>query len=436
MEYKFDWVKSEHLSLDWLQGWFLTSSLTDIFAALTEIGFDADQFVYYYDMNTRFYRDTFSYAPALGDIRIMYNSITKEWHSAEDPFLWSDSKFVDHKISLHSKKNVKYKLENIMLPAFEPTDDESYNQHFYISVSGDGLRYLRENNLYVPFLRVLRLFDFHCTRLDIALDIYDEKNGIVDLIDRSFMFEKDVSDTMVTTHMSRCSNIRRYTNAYPDRRNSFALSFGDHGSFSGMFRLYDKLHEMLFGPSSRITKEYVKDLNYWYRFELEAHSDFAWSLFNYIVDECEFNLAPSFVLISDRLFKLRTANWSDSTTSRYEINEFYASFLSYIIQNIEFADKFEILKRDKREDGWRLYVLNMAKVFYAINYCLSREFVSDIESFVTSGYASFANDLDYKLKCSSFKDYYLLLGKDLFINDDTLKSKCDIFNLRDLSEVC
>lgn len=435
MKYNFDWVKSENFSLDWLQGHFEVSSLTDIFSAFSEIGFDADSFVYYYDMNSRFYRDTFTYAPAMGDIRIMYNAMEKDWHSASDPFMWTDSNNVDHRIALHSKAYCKYELQNFMLPSFEVTDREELNQHFYLSVSGDGLRFLRKENLYIPFLKVLRAFDFHCTRLDIALDIYDKDNGLVNLIDEAFMYVDGQSETMVTTYMQRSKNIRRYTNTYGFDRpnpNTFALSFGNHGSSSGMLRIYDKLHEMLYGNNSRVTKNYVSDIDYWYRYELEAHNDFAWNLFNYIIDECEFNLAPAFVLISDRLFKLRIANWNDTHHERYEIHDFYAAFLTHIIQNIEFADKLEIQTRTKREDSWRLYVLNMCKVFFAINKCLASEWIDDVSNFVEKGSTSFEYDVDLKMKCSSFKDYYLKLGSELYYKDDDLISRVEAFNLRDV----
>lgn len=88
-----------------------------------------------------------------------------------------------------------------------------------------------------------------------------------------------------------------------------------------------------------------------------------------------------------------------------------------------------MIKRSKREDSWRYYVLNMCKVFFAIHQCLSREFVVDIDEFFSDGRFRFFADKLICNNCSSFRDYYLDLGADLYYKDEKLISRCEAFRL-------
>lgn len=426
----FDYVKSENISMDWLQGHLNASSLVDLLIAFSEIGFSPDGFSYLAGFNTRFYRNTFTYEPCFGDIRIMYNASSLDILNGR--YVWTDGKLVDHVITINDKCHIPGEV--LSVPSFFVTDREELNQHFYISVSGDGLRYLRSEGLYFDFLRVLRSFDFQCTRLDIALDIYDRDNDIVPLIDSAFAYEEGSSEVMVTTNMNRHKNYVRFGNLpYRDYKkdDTFNLAFGNHGSNSGMLRLYDKLHEMLFGKNAAVTSPYVDNIDYWYRFELEAHNDLSRNLFNYIIDELKYNLAPAFAIISERLFRVRVANWSDHSYDRYEYHSVYQSFLSHMIQNIELVSKFEVIKRPKRVDSWRYYVLNMSKVFYAINYCLSRSFIDELEHFTELNSQIFDKDRELVFRCDSFKEYYLQLGASQFMQDNKLIERCRAFSLHD-----
>ena len=426
------WIKSENFSVDWLQGIVELDSFVDLLSALTQVGFHPEQWVYDMDLNTRFYRDTFYYAPAGRDIAIQYNAASYYSVESEDHYYWRDHKNDEHMIGFTTKLKDKARLAQFSCPDFNHTSDSRYNQHFFIKVTGDGMRFLRDRFLYVPFFKVLRALNFRASRIDLAFDIYEKDNGIVPLLNAAFRYVPDVSYYMVSTRMDRCSNIVPWDNVYDDRPKTQSFHFGNHGSNMGMIRLYDKLHEMRYGRGKKITSDYVKDIDYWFRYEIELHNKYASSVFNLIVDEYNFNLGPAFACSASMFFSVRIANWSDSNEYRYEEVILYSDFLSYIIQNIEFAEKFEIQKRSKREDSWRLYVLNMCKVFYAINYCLSNEFIGDAEDFIYDGLHRMFADKELTLRCSSFKDYYLKLGNNLFSKDKKLISRCEAFNLKDV----
>ena len=426
------WIKSENFSIDWLQGIVEIDSFVDLLSALTQVGFHPDQWVYDMDLNTRFYRDTFYYAPAGRDISIQYNAAFYYAVDSEDLYYWHDNKNEEHYIGFTTKFKDKASVGMFSCPDFNHTTDSRYNQHFFIKVTGDGMRFLRDRNLYKPFFKVLRALNFRSSRIDIAFDIYERENGIVDLLNEAFRYEYKVSDIMVTSRMDRCKNLKPYDNLYPDRPNTMSFEFGNHGSNMGMIRLYDKLHQMLYGHNAKVTADYVTDMDYWFRYEVELHNEYASSVFNLILDKYNFNLGPVFACSAAMFFTVRIANWSDSQVYRYSEHVSYSDFLTYIIQNIEFAATFEIQKRSKREDSWRYYVLNMCKVFYAINYCLSNEFIGDIESYIFDGLHSTFADKETLYRCSSFKDFYLKLGADLFSKDDSLISRVEAFNLKDV----
>lgn len=331
------WIKSENFSIDWVQGIVCCDSFIDVISALMQVGFDADQWVYDMDLNTRFYRDTFYYAPAGCDISIQYNALRYTSTTSEDQYYWIDNKGRYHHFGFTTNNKDKARVFQFSCPDFLHINDERYNQHYFIRVTGDGLRYLRQKGLYKPFFKVLRGLNFRCSRIDIAFDIYERDNMIVDLLNTAFRFTPGESDIMVTTRMQRCKNVKLWENVYDDRPSSLGFEFGNHGSNMGMLRLYDKLHECLYGRNSVVTAETVKDLDYWYRFEIEMHNEFAETIFNNVVDKYDFGLGPAFAICSSLFFKVRYANWNDKTVSRYELHDVYELFLTYIIQNIDFV---------------------------------------------------------------------------------------------------
>lgn len=158
--------------------------------------------------------------------------------------------------------------------------DQSNNPFVLVSLSGDALRYLGADTVRAlfQFFAGLELdgIGTKCTRIDLAMDFYDENNNIVPLMQdcfAHFMSPVKGEPCVIANLVRRPTNWQCYLNRYPDKDlTTYNYTIGNHGSSHGMFRLYDKLYETMYGRNARFADEMIGDREYWFRGELELHN--------------------------------------------------------------------------------------------------------------------------------------------------------------------
>lgn len=156
-----------------------------------------------------------------------------------------------------------------------------------VSVSGDGCRYLnslRDNGMY-HFIKALEPFNPHCSRIDMAMDIYDSNNILVPILqkfcDNAYCEDKEIDFNCglhrrpgwVTANLVFDKNVNDFT------RN---ITIGGRDCKKGTLQLYNKRVEVETGRLSSCS-EYilnsVGDPDYWWRLEYRCKS-FAQSVFD------------------------------------------------------------------------------------------------------------------------------------------------------------
>lgn len=187
---------------------------------------------------------------------------------------------------------------------FLATMREGSNSGIYLSISGDGLRYIGNEVTEILF-QYLYSMNFKCTRIDIACDVYDPDNPYVPHLQEALAnvyFQRGFvpGEFSFTTNLSRAQgNIRKFSNVdnirdkellkkigvevSPNCFETINYTWGRKDSTKCQFRLYDKWLEV---ATSRRLKAVAEDMlselpsNYWYRFEYEMHKQYAFDIFN------------------------------------------------------------------------------------------------------------------------------------------------------------
>lgn len=187
-----------------------------------------------------------------------------------------------------SKLNFKNCWRHIEVPSlsfsFNPTEeslsclmasDTHNNKGILFELTGDAIRYLGSDVL-KHILTYIHSLGTKCTRIDYALDFFDKDNEIVPLMQEgcnNFIAPR-TKEITVSGKFKRCpSNWQMYVNVYPKTsERTVNYNLGNHGSDHGMFRLYDKRYETLFGRHKNRAAEMLEGRDYWYRAELELHN--------------------------------------------------------------------------------------------------------------------------------------------------------------------
>ena len=212
---------------------------------------------------------------------------------------------------------------------------DGYNPGIFISISGDGLRYLNSlgNGVVKALFSFLRSQGFKASRLDVCCDIFDKDNPLVPLLVEAFHYcivKKGGKATLTSNIRRTVDNVRIQLNADPYRENndwSYSIAFGNHGSSWGMFRLYDKWLEIKTGRLKEFSEDLLKDKDYWYRLEYELHKEHAALLFNNLGD---MTTSDAFHFAACNMFKVVIPK-SEKTQSDKCINSsVWAEFLEYI----------------------------------------------------------------------------------------------------------
>lgn len=190
---------------------------------------------------------------------------------------------------------------------------EGKNRGIYLSISGDGLRYLGDDTVRLLF-QFLAGSEFSCTRLDLCCDCYDPENIYVPLLLSSLSNVYCQRGFVPGEYscMSRLShspgNLRKYSNIDNLRKPEFLRSigaceialncfetinytWGRKDSTKCQFRIYDKWLEVKTVPRLQaVADKLIGDTpasvsNYWYRFEYEMHKKYADDLFKSLASE-------------------------------------------------------------------------------------------------------------------------------------------------------
>lgn len=149
-----------------------------------------------------------------------------------------------------------------------------------VSVSGDGCRFinsLQDNGMY-KFIKALECFHPHCTRIDVAMDIFDENNVIAPII-QEFC---DCAYSEVKSIDLNCNLQRKpgwvtanlvYDHVVCDFTRN--VTIGGHSSKKGTLQFYNKREEILQGRHSLYSDALLNakgDPLYWWRLEYRCKS--------------------------------------------------------------------------------------------------------------------------------------------------------------------
>lgn len=266
-----------------------------------------------------------------------------------------------------SKLNFKNCWRHIEVPSlsfsFNPTEeslsclmasDTHNNKGILFELTGDAIRYLGSDVL-KHILTYIHSLGTKCTRIDYALDFFDKDNEIVPLMQegcKNFM-NPIPNEVTVSGKIKRSpTNIMIYLNCYPriDKKKFEALNLpipvieesinynlGNHGSDHGMFRLYDKQYETLYGRNKSRASELMKGNGYWYRAELELHNgtDVPWandSFHNLVVNDFQLYSVIGHTFDMWFAFKIR-----DFKSSKHSSCVVWDEFISELIATIHFV---------------------------------------------------------------------------------------------------
>lgn len=254
------------------------------------------------------------------------------------------------------KKMWIFQGSNIIRLAYNPKNDSIFvaddehpsNKNILLSISGDGCRFMASHGVLSEFFGYCKKVGCHATRLDLALDLIDKENPLVDCITEAFgsaIVRKEDSFAVSSNTWVRSKAVSITENADEWRNlKSYNTTFGNHDSQFGMFRCYDKWLEVKCGRLASCADALFSSIgatDYWYRLEYETHKEHATRFFNMLLNGVElrqvyFEIASSFFRIA--YCKLTTSNPHDCSSA-----DVWQDFLDYL-------DKSYIYPRDMVDD--------------------------------------------------------------------------------------
>lgn len=213
------------------------------------------------------------------------------------------------------------------------------NSGILFELTGDAIRYLGSDSL-TRILRILHKMNCKCTRIDYALDFFDRDNDIVPLLQEacSNFMNPGTRDITISGKIKRTpSNFSCYINAYPGADSTINYTLGNHGSDHGMFRLYDKQFETLYGRNRSRAAELMKGDGYWYRAEIELHNGMVlWAddSFHQFVEN-DFNIYSAIGNAFDMWFAVKIRDFASN--SIYSDVDEWNIFIADLVNTIHFV---------------------------------------------------------------------------------------------------
>ena len=253
-----------------------------------------------------------------------------------------------------SMLNFKKRFCHIDVPsltfAFNPVDElddtclfanpNHNNKHILFSLSGDAIRYLGHESL-KTLLFWLHSVGVKTTRFDIALDFYNPDDDIVWIMlegCKNFIAPSKLALTVNSKLKRDPVNWKCYINRYVDGTESYGYDIGNHGSDHGMFRIYDKKYETLYGRNRSRSQEMLNGRDFWYRAELELHRspcvEWAQRALDYLI-QSDFNLYAVFGQAISEFISFEFI--IDTQARKFTDSETWNQFINDLITNIHFV---------------------------------------------------------------------------------------------------
>lgn len=277
---------------------------------------------------------------------------------------------------------------------------DGFNPGIFVSISGDGLRYLNSLGSDV----VLNLFKFFqdnrikVSRLDVACDIYDSENDVVSVLYEAFThcINKVGGIRTVVSNMRKTpENLRVYMIEDPYRKGknpySFNVQFGNHGSSWGMFRMYDKWLEVKTGRLKHYADELLNGIEYWYRLEYELHKQHANDLFYQIG---KVSTAEIFGYAASDMFKIVVPKSEKTQTDKCDSCSVWTEFMEFVSSSIHFVQLVTTPYIEKSVNNTKNWVLSLSKAFYAV-FALFEADPEFKDQAMREGYSKYCDDLKY-----------------------------------------
>ena len=244
------------------------------------------------------------------------------------------------------------------------------NPGVLLNLSGDACRWLGDDSLKALVSLLAEQFAFHCTRLDIALDIDDSENEIVPLFNDAFsnFWDWEIGDNSISTPLKRSNGSllsfgRRSTKF--DLLNNWTM--GTHGSKSAMLRLYDKLEELKYAKkvSPEVSEALIDGRDYYWRLELEMHNDFANKAFYFLTQ----SFSPSAVLGQMLPLYCKVVITASSTcaSASAEVHPVFLGMIEDLLQNAHFVQLVKDPFVPDSEPKYRRYLKQIAVSFAIVN---------------------------------------------------------------------
>lgn len=237
--------------------------------------------------------------------------------------------------------------DSLIAEGLKQDNEKKRNPFILLSLSGDALRYIGDKSL-KAICKYLYQNDFVCTRIDYALDMFDGCQDLVSLLSEAFenFICPEEGNLTIKSKIQRVpSNMQIHQYQYPKgsdfQGNSFKnYTLGNHGSDHGMFRLYNKHFECLYGRNKQIGEQLLDGRKYWYRAEIELHNSNArlWAAesFNNLVLQ-DFPVTSCWANAMDNYFTLVFSPKDSRYLYRAEECQEWVAFVSYLYKCIDFV---------------------------------------------------------------------------------------------------
>lgn len=150
-----------------------------------------------------------------------------------------------------------------------------------VSISGDGCRYINSlhENGFVDLLKVFEPFNPHCSRIDIACDIFDKENQIVPMLQTFCDFAYDRENALIdfNCNLHRKPGWVTANLVYDDDVKDFTrnITIGGRSCKKGTVQLYNKKVEVQTSRLSDRSEAIFNSLgnpDYWWRLEYRCKS--------------------------------------------------------------------------------------------------------------------------------------------------------------------
>lgn len=371
-----NWQDSVRFSCDWcnvrVDCEYLAVFLDDI--ARHVPGFDPAELVEL-SKGQNFYARTWSYAPA------GYSAIT---------------------FSCSPDENGKIRTEG---------GEVSLPYGILVSISGDGCRFLQNlcKDGLKKLLAVCREYSHFCTRLDMAMDLFDRDNPIVPLFQEfaKHAYNTDPGGIATRGRINRSDDYVRIMPVYDrdEKKYTENVYIGDRSCSLGHCIVYNKKVEIRQGRLSSIADDILDNVgmtdNYWYRVEYRAkvntrrrHQSLSEPAFCAFLDQGE---EAAFFYICDNLFTFVDQKYDLGHIHQCPVTLVWTEFLEFLAMHVQNHNFVEL----QSEEGYfyvdvpllraRKYYLKNASMVYRLMMYLNT-FPDDKDLILSLGEERHCND--------------------------------------------